>query len=98
MSTKKERDAAIAKFKKKQKKTEIRKPPTIQKVIVPGTVGRPTDRDPEVEYVKISAVIEVRTKRLMGQALNDHLADDHKTQNDLINTAILEYIQNSKVK
>lgn len=58
--------------------------------------GRPSDRDEKIDYTKISAVIEVKTKRLMGTAINSYLADKHKTQNDLINTAILEYLKSKK--
>ena len=48
------------------------------------------------KYVKISAVVEMGTKKLMGQALYSYLAETHKTQNDLINTAILEYLKKHK--
>ena len=96
MSNKNEYESAVDKFKKNQKNRELRKDVVIQAVKITGKAGRPTDKDPEKKYVKISAVVEMGTKKLMGQALYSYLAETHKTQNDLINTAILEYLKKHK--
>ena len=88
--------ASIANFKKKQQNKDLREKPVIQDVNIKSNAGRPTDKNPEKKYVKISAVIEMETKKLMGQALYSYCSETHKTQNDLINSAIIEYLERHK--
>lgn len=59
-----------------------------------GKMGRPTEKDFEnVNYVKISARIPEETRDKMRIAMYSTLKGKFKTQDELINTAILKLIK-----
>ena len=59
-------------------------------------VGRPTEKTPDIEYVKVSARIPAETRRKIKEALAGKFYGKVKTQDEFINKAILFYIESMK--
>ncbi len=59
-------------------------------------VGRPTFKDADVEYTTITAHIPVATKKKLMLALATTFYDRYKTQAELINDALLAFIENER--
>lgn len=82
--------------KVERKKAAAKKPaPRVKDAYVSsGKMGRPTEKDFEnVTYVKISARIPEETRDKMRIAMYSTLKGKFKTQDELINTAILRLIK-----
>lgn len=79
-----------------QKKKGKGKRLVVQEVKQRKQVGRPSQKDPSIEYVKISASIPQETKTQMKIALFTDFKHKHKTQDDFMNAAILHYISSKK--
>ncbi len=56
-------------------------------------VGRPSFKEEGTEYTTITAHIPVETKKKMMLALATTYYDKYKTQAELINDALLEFIE-----
>lgn len=97
MSKNKNVNSALSHINKK-KTTKTSNKPIVQEVREKKKVGRPSEKDPTVKYVKLSASIPEETKMQMKLALYSTFRDKHKTQDDLINSAILHYINEFRFK
>jgi len=59
-------------------------------------MGRPSHKKEGVEYVKLSASVQKTTRQLLRAALATEFEDDFKTQDELIEAAILYALENPK--
>jgi len=59
-------------------------------------MGRPSEKKPGIEYVKLSARIPFDTRKRLRLALADRFADKFKTQDEMINAALLYFLDNYK--
>jgi len=87
--------ASIKKGKEEKKKTtapvqEVKK--TVIKPVV--KTGRPSSKDPNVEYVKFGGWIKESTKIRMQMALLTTCKGVHKTQEEIVEAAINAYLDN----
>lgn len=81
---------AISNFNKNK---EIKQHPTIIQVVKPiKKVGRPSTKLPRETYVRISAKILDSTKTKLKVALYTSLKSKYKTQDELVNDAILAFV------
>ena len=63
-------------------------------VIKPITkIGRPSSKDPNIRYVKIGGMVRESTKEKMKLSLLTSCKNKHKTQEELIEYAILFYLK-----
>ena len=85
---------ALAQFNKS--KQEIKTKPVIQKVKAVKKVGRPTEKDATKSYTRISAKILETTKTKMKVALYRDFKDKYRTQDELVNDAILAFVESKK--
>ena len=71
--------------------------PTLPEIeITPTKLGRPSEKLPNVEYVKLSARIPIATRNALKLLLYGKLAGQYKTQDELINAALLEFINTKR--
>lgn len=54
---------------------------------------KPFEKEEKVERVKITLEIPVSTKKIVKQALSNKFFGVYRTQNDLINEAILNFVK-----
>ena len=68
----------------------------IQKVKQLKKMGRPTWKDANIHYVRVSADIPIETRNAIKMALYDSLKDKFLSQDELINVAIREFLERNK--
>ena len=93
------KDALTSISKKKGNQNKGKTPLIVQQVKAPKQrkyIGRPSQKDPSIEYVKICASVPMDTRKQMKIALFSEFSNLHKTQDDFVNAAILHYIGSKK--
>ena len=88
--------ASIRKNKDENNKTtppvqEVKKSVVIKPVV---KTGRPSSKDPNVEYVKFGGWIKESTKTRMQMALLTTCKGIHKTQEEIVEASINAYLDN----
>lgn len=82
--------AAISNFNKNK---EIKQPAIIQEVKPLKKIGRPSSKVKGETYVRISAKILDSTKTKLKVALYTRFKSKYKTQDELVNDAILAFVE-----
>lgn len=83
------------------KKNQPRHEAKTQKMVIKpiGKQGRPTNKDKEKKYVKLSARVPEETREAIKLALlTTHKYLGHKTQDSFIDAAVLHYLKTKAKK
>ncbi len=98
----KDKNSAKSKLGAINKKKLNRKPittpkPVIQEVKVKGKVGRPTFKEKGVNYVKVYTQIPETYRDAIKMSLLTKFKGIYKTQDEIINVAVKEYLEKNKL-
>lgn len=95
-SSTKSKLGAIARKKENRKQVALPKP-VIQEAKVPAKVGRPTFKKSGVKYVKVYTQIPDSHRDAIKMSLLTHFKGVYKTQDEIINAAISEFLEKYKL-
>lgn len=79
----------------RRRQQELQQAPVQEQTVVqpPAKMGRPTRKDPDRKYVKIGANVPIELRERMKLGLLTYLKGVHLSQDELIETAIRNYLQ-----
>lgn len=92
ISSTKSKLGAISRKKTERQQTLVSKP-VVQEAKIPNRVGRPTFKDSGTKYVKVYTQIPDSYRDAIKMSLLTRFKGEYKTQDEIINAAISEFLQ-----